>query len=142
MNEIHGAIAEDGNDVVRGHFTVYLEKLVRHAKIDYVRKNKRQIKTVSLENISPSMLAYEPDWQSGTAKSAFDFAEQKLSDAFSDLPLLRQQILEFIFIHGLSAQEVSIKMNCSVDYVYKQKHLALKKLRDRLINGGGDFGEE
>jgi len=136
-------VFEDGNDPIRGRFTAYMEKVVYHAKIDYVRKHTKQIQTVSLEEVSPMMSMYEYDWQLGLAiPNEFNFAEQKLSNAFSDLPILRQQILKLIFIQGLSAQEVALKMNCSVEYVYKQKHLALKRLRDKLISGRGACDEE
>jgi DNA-directed RNA polymerase specialized sigma24 family protein len=36
---------------------------------------------------------------------------------------------------------VAERLNCSVDYVYLQKHRALKKLRDLLMDGGGHDGK-
>lgn len=70
---------------------------------------------------------------------SFEFEEEKLANAFLSLPLMRQRVLEMLFIEELSAIEIAQKMNCSVKYVYDQKYLALQKLRKSL---GGETDDQ
>jgi DNA-directed RNA polymerase specialized sigma24 family protein len=57
----------------------------------------------------------------------------------NDLPLLRHQVLILAFINKLPAQEISERLSCSVSYVYKQKCLALQKLKE--TRGSDDRGQ-
>jgi len=77
-------------------------------------------------------------WFEALFETGFDFEEERLSRAFSELPVLRQRILEMAFVKRLSAQEIAQRLNCSVKYIYNQKHAALKKLRDILLKGGDE----
>jgi len=47
------------------------------------------------------------------------------------MPLLRQQVLVLAIIEQLPALEIAERLGCSVNYVYKQKHLALQKIKER-----------
>jgi DNA-directed RNA polymerase specialized sigma24 family protein len=49
---------------------------------------------------------------------------------------MRRRILELSFIEGLSAMETAHLLGRSVNYIYDQKHAAIKKLRDALLRGG------
>jgi len=48
----------------------------------------------------------------------------------NNLPLLRRQVLKMAFIEKLTAQEIAARLGCAVSYVYKQKCLALQKLKE------------
>lgn len=67
-------------------------------------------------------------------QKSFEFEEEHLANAFAALPLLRQKVLEMLFVQELTPLEISKRMHCSVKYVYDQKYLALQKLR-RLLGG-------
>ena len=71
--------------------------------------------------------------EAGTISGSFDFAEQHLADAFRELPLMRRRILELLFVDELSPTEIAQKLHCSVQHVYNQRSLAIKRLRERLI---------
>jgi RNA polymerase sigma factor (sigma-70 family) len=75
------------------------------------------------------------------SKSEFEFEEDKLSKAFSDLNILRRELLTLIFVEGLTAQETADRLGLTVEYVYLQKHRALKALRDQLMDEGGSWRE-
>jgi len=130
---------EDDDPALLGRFTVWMEWVVSHAAVDYIRRQGHRNREEPYEQARPDDLSYEDPLPAG--KDEFDFAEDKLSDAFSRLTLLRRRILTLIFVEELPAREVADRLGCSVDYVYKQKHRALKALRDQLIEGGDNFGE-
>lgn len=128
-------IIEDDDLNLLWRFTAYMELVVGHAKIDYLRRQKHRRWEVSLEQPNRDLpVGYEDPFP--ISQGEFDFEEERLAAAFSKLTLMRRQILTLIFAEGLSARETADKLNCSVDYVYLQKHRALKALRDKLMEGG------
>lgn len=124
-------------DELRGRFTVYISQIIIHAKLDYIRKMKRRSQEISLEDLEyePSVDFEQQYIEAYSDRQSFEFEEERLANAFSSLPLMRQKVLEMLFIEELSAIEIAQKMNCSVKYVYDQKYLALQKLKKSL---GGD----
>ena len=137
MNIVPRFTIEDDDPVLLGRFTVWMERVVVHAAADYIRRQGyRKREVLELPSEEPS---YEDPFP--VSNDDFDFAEDKLAEAFLNLTLLRQRILTLVFVEGLPALEVADKLGCSVDYVYKQKHKALKKLRDQLMEGGDGRGE-
>lgn len=69
----------------------------------------------------------------GVTPDSFDFEEQRLAEAFRELPLMRRRILEMLFVEELTPSEIAAKLHCSVQHVYNQRSLAIKRLRERLI---------
>ena len=132
-------IIEDDNLALLWQFTAWMEQVIARAGIDYRRRQKHRNHESYLEESTQSILSYEDPLP--VNRTEFEFTEDKLSEAFGKLKLLRRQILALTFVEGLSAQETADRLNCSVDYVYLQKHRALKALRDHLIEGGGKRGE-
>jgi len=123
-----------------GRFTVYLEKTAQSAQIDYIRKLAYRNKEMLMDKIPEEfMIGYDdPQIRLFTQTDRFNFEEEKLAKAFGELPLLRQKILTLLFVEQLSGIEVADRLNCSVNYVYKLKSLALKKLRDALLEGSDE----
>lgn len=120
-------------DELRGRFTRFMEVTVRNARIDYLRKLKRQVPTVPLDSIPESQLGYADFLPSDVGS---DFDDERLSRAFVELSSVRQRILTLLFIHELKPSEIARSLNRPVEYVYKQRSLAIKRLRQML--GGGD----
>ena len=140
MNIFPRFVIEDDDLDLLWRFTAYIKLLVIHAKIEYLRKQGHLKKEIPSDRlIIDESVGYEDPLP--ISPDEFDFIEEKLADAFSKLNSLRRQILTLIFVEGLSAQEVADKLNCSVDYVYLQKHRALRKLRDQLMEEGDRCGE-
>lgn len=129
---------DDSEGELIAQFTAFMEKVVTSAKIDYIRR-QRHWKWEVLMDKPPTPQDMKPipeRWLSAVPGNEFYFAEERISKALSDLSALRRRILELSFIEELSAQEISEILGCSVKFVYNQKHAALKKLRDILLNGG------
>ena len=72
-------------DELKGRFTVWLEKVVRNAKINYIKKLKREPQLVYLEEIPESVLTTQSSSYEVYTKSEFEFEEERLSKAFSKL---------------------------------------------------------
>jgi RNA polymerase sigma factor (sigma-70 family) len=127
-------IIEDDNPELLGRFTAWMTLVVKNARIDYLRRQRYQNHEVSVWPSPESDPLYIEDFSTA---DEFDFTEDKLSAAFARLNETRRKILTLIFVEGLAAQEVADALACSVDYVYKQKHRALKMLRDQIIDERG-----
>lgn len=121
-------------DELRARFTVYIKQVIIHAKLDYIRKKNRTSQEISLEDLDfePAVDFEEQYSQTNSEQKSFEFEEEHLANAFAALPLLRQKVLEMLFVQELTPLEISKRMHCSVKYVYDQKYLALQKLR-RLL---------
>ena len=102
---------------------------MRNARIDYLRKLRRQVPTAPLDSIPESQLGYADSLPSDVG---FDFDDERLSQAFVELSSVRQRILTLLFIHELKPSEIARLLNRSVEYVYKQRSLAIKRLRRML----------
>lgn len=123
-------------DELKGRFTVWLEKVVRNAKINYIKKLKREPQLVYLEEIPESVLTTQGSSYEAYTKSEFEFEEERLSKAFSKLLLMRKRILTMLFVENISPDEISKRLNCSPQYVYNQRYKALKALKNELDKGG------
>ena len=125
-------------DVLRARFTVWIEKLIKNAKIDYMRQqNKAEPEFVSIDELfEDEQLIGARDVVISEDKDSFDFQEERLAEAFYKLPLMKRKILELLFIECIKPEEIASRLNCSPQYVYNQRFLALKQLRKKLDKGG------
>lgn len=119
-------------DELRGRFTRWIVITAQNAQKNYLRTEGKRPKTISIDEIElPITDTLLPKIE--TVSGSFDFAEQQLADAFRELPLMRRRILELLFVDELSPAEIAKKLHCSVQHVYNQRSLAIKRLRERLI---------
>ena len=83
-------------DELRAKFTRWLEKVIKRAKIDYLRKYENRPKIISYEDIPEAELldlAQCESWLKITRmQSPYDFEEERLTKAFMELPLKRRQV--------------------------------------------------
>jgi DNA-directed RNA polymerase specialized sigma24 family protein len=128
-------VEDDDLDLLR-RFTAYMELVVTHARIDFFRRRDNKKQEISLDQLPPDEIPVCED-PLPVSEDGFDFEDDGLSNAFSKLNLLRKQLLTFIFVEGLFARETADRLGCTVDYVYLQKHRALKALRDQLMDERG-----
>lgn len=127
-------------DELRARFTVWLDTTVYRAKLKYLRKMNQNMEVVSIDDLPESMLGWH---ELGFANDLieekdFDFEEAKLAKAFAELPLMRKEILRLLFVEEMEAPEIAMHMNCSIQHVYNQRSLAIKKLRAALVKGGSE----
>ena len=123
---------------LKARFTQWLEKLVCNARIDYLRQSKRSVETISIEDVPANNLpVVKFNMCSPRHTTDFDFEEERLAEAFYQLPLMKQKIPTMLFVDDIKPEEISKKLNCSSQYVYNQRYEALKNLR-QLLNEGGE----
>ena len=124
-------------EALKAKFTAWINTTVKNAKIDYLRKTRCQVEHVPITEIPEDILVLsenEEQWILNVEpQSPYDFEEKKLTEAFIDLPLKRRQIMELIYFEGLSEKEAASRLNCSVQHIKNQKHIAIKKLRETLL---------
>lgn len=125
-------------DELRGRFTRFMEVMVKRARLNYLEKMRCQLITVPLDEVSETLLADNTAFPTDVSGD-FDFEEERLANAFSQLPLMRQRILMMLFAEELTPKEIARRMNCSVNHVYNQRSLAIKRLRQLLEEGGEDL---
>lgn len=126
-------------DELRARFTVWLETTIYRAKLKYLERHKNRIETVSIEEIPEDMLAAPgSELYERVPQSAFDFEEERLAEAFANLPIKRQQILTMLFVEERKPEEIARILNCSPQHVYDQRYQALKKLRKALMKDGDE----
>lgn len=126
-------------DELRARFTVWLETTIYRAKLKYFERQKRRLETVSIDEIPEDMLAVSgSEMYKQSSRSAFDFEEERLAEAFANLPIKRQQILTLLFVEERKPEEIARILNCSPQHVYDQRYQALKKLRNALMKGGDE----
>lgn len=126
-------------DELRARFTKWLETTVYRARLKYLERQKQKIETISIEELPENALSVsdEPFYKEA-CQSAFDFEEERLANAFANLPLKRQQILTMLFVEERKPEEIARLLNCSAQHVYDQRYQALKKLRIALSKGGDE----
>ncbi|MBQ9687038.1 MAG: sigma-70 family RNA polymerase sigma factor [Oscillospiraceae bacterium] len=123
----------ESHDELRARFTAWLETTIYRARLKYIHKEERNIPTVSLESLSDSCLyTYDEPSSYSSTVSQFDFEEERLANAFANLPIKRQQILTMLFVEERKPEEIARILHCSAQHVYDQRYQALRKLRKAL----------
>lgn len=129
-----------GDDYLRARFTMWLNTTLIHAKLRYLETHTQKLDVVPLDDILAETIADPIDYYACIERSQtdFDFEEEKLARAFSELPLMRREVLRLLFVEEKTPEEIAQQLQCSVEMVYKQKSRALIKLRAALTEGADD----
>lgn len=127
-------------DELRARFTGWLDTVVYRAKLKYLQNKEHEIETVSIDEIAEEYLEWNECDNSPNYLSTrdFEFEEERLAAAFSQLPLMRKEVLRLLFVEELEPTEIAARMNCSVQHIYNQRSLAIKKLRQLLEKEGNE----
>jgi len=115
-------------------YTVYIVRVAGYARLEYLRTLRFRSWETSLDELPEDML---PQADASLYIDELTFEESRLSRAVNEMSLLRRQVLIMLFVEQLSASEIAARLGCSVNYVYKQKHLALQKIK--AMKEGGDL---
>ena len=118
-------------DELRARFTVFIQHVIIHARISYLRQIQKTAFEISFSEIKNTP-AQDFDTQYKefmTDRLNFNFEEDILAKAFSSLPLMKKKIIKLAFLYDYSPAEIAQKLHCPIKYVYDQKYLAIKKLQ-------------
>lgn len=123
----------DQDNDVRNRFTAWMQLVVKRARIDYIRSLKRRKKEISLESEEiADKLIYEPADDNLGCSDGFAFSDEIISVVILNLPPKRRKVLELLFVHNMSPEEIAREMKCTVRHIYNQQSLALKELKEKL----------
>ena len=122
-------------DEIRAMYTTYIGRVAGYARQEYLRNLLHHPQEIPLEELPEDTLALVQDKH---FPEEFELAEDRLSQAVNELPLLRRQVLSMLFVEQLTALEIAERLGCSAGFVYKEKHRALKKIRAVMEDSGYD----
>ena len=111
--------------------------LLKRAKLNYLERECEEPHE-SLDSLDEDQLPATEDayMQTLFSDDPFGFTEDRLAKAFSELPLMRQQILKLLFVDEMKPRDIAKILNCSAQYVSNQKQKGLKYLRKTIVEGG------
>lgn len=122
-------------DALRGKFTAWMKVVVKRAKIDYVRRLNRHSNEISIDDEQlTDKLIYEPIKETEAADNGFVFNNERLLALFRKMAPKRRQVLEMLFVHNMTPEEISAEMQCTLQHVYNLRSLAIKELKNKLDN--------
>ena len=125
--------SQDLDGQLRARFTIWLEQLMYHARVNYLKKYYSSPESVGLSQVPEEQLAEEDDYDmDDITEDGFVFEEERLAQAYSRLPLMRKRILTLLFVEQLEPAEIAAQLHCSVQNVYNQKYRAIKVLKEWL----------
>lgn len=126
-------------DELKIRFTAWLRTVVKRARIDYLRSNKREVREVPLSEISNSAnFTYEMIFiptKKDIEKGNYEFEREDVSRAFSLLNITRRKVLLMLFVEEMTPKEIAEELGCSVRMVNKIRRKALDILRE-ILEGG------
>lgn len=129
-------------DELRARFTSWMDITLVRAKKDYMEQLCSQPQYASLDSIPADLIPDPRNYFAEVERSTtdFEFEEARLANAFSELPLMRREVLRLLFVEMKTPTEIAAILHCSTNYVHLQKSRALKRLRELLTEGDDYFG--
>ena len=137
---------EAEQELLRARFTLWLDTTLARASAKFrnqmTDKLSEEIDIVSYDAFPQDYIADPINPYDGIEIGVrdFDFAEERIAKAFSELPWMRREVLRLLFVELKKPREIAEIFHCSEDYVSLQKSRAINKLRI-VLNGGGSTYE-
>ena len=123
-------------DELKARFTVWLEKVIYSAKIDYIRQSAKEPKQISLEDAERrNEIAYSQDIKLedyDISKGEYAFDNERIELAFSTLSKVARQVLLLLYVFDMTPDEVASELGCSVQNIYKVRAHAIANLKEML----------
>lgn len=134
--------SDSGNDLLRARFTLWLNTALIRARGRYLETHTEKLDIVPLDEFLTNTTPDTADHfvRIERSKTDFDFEEEKLAKAFSELSLMRREVLRLLFVEEKTPCEIARQLCISPNCVYQFKHQALAKLKRELAKGDGLHG--
>lgn len=121
-------------DEVLARFITYMNRVILHARIDYLRKKKRINEKETMPEKMPEELYYnESIWE--PAELSEVTAHPLVNAAFTRLTENEQMVLFHLICCHREVSEVAAIMKMASGSIYRIKRRALQKLREELCEG-------
>lgn len=112
----------------RSSLETWLYTVVRHNVKLYVRKQRLQKRTVSMDDLSQDALVYQPIQE----ETLIEEAERKTLRAIIIALPERKRLLMELALRELNPEEIAKEMGIKVSSVYRQKSVLFKDIRKTL----------
>lgn len=123
-------------DELQARFTVWIEKVIYSAKIDYIRQSAKETKRISLEDAERrNEVAYLQDIKLedyDISRGEYAFDNERIELAFSTLSKVARQVLLLLYVFDMTPDEVAGELGCSVQNIYKVRAHAIANLKEML----------
>lgn len=112
--------SDSGNDLLRARFTLWLNITLAHAKERYLDTHTEKFNIVPLDEFLANTIPDATDHfiRIERSKTGFDFEEEKLAKAFSELSLMRREVLRLLFVEEKTpceiARQLCISFQCEI----------------------------
>jgi len=131
-------------DGSKGSIKTWLFALVRNRSIDVLRARQRRPICVAEDAANlpaPDHLSIDVDDREAEEPEAEEQAEGLSAiEAIAALPSRQRQVLEMVFLEGLSQTDVAARLSAPVGTIKSRMRLALNRLRLMLVEPGATTG--
>ena len=137
---------EAEQELLRARFTLWLDTTLARASAKYREQLNddipEDVQLIPMDMLPEDMIAdpHNPYEGIEVGLRDFDFAEERISKALSELPLMRKEVLRLLFVEQKTPREIASIMRCSEAFVSLQKTRAINKLRALLTEGDSTYG--
>lgn len=125
---------------LKARFTGWMEVTLYRARVDYLRRLKKDPAVTSRASFPERMMVEEDAedaWlQEIAGKDSFLFSDERLERCFDSLPLVQQEILVMLYVREMEPKEAAKSKGISLGHAYRLKKTALAHLSAMLEEGG------
>ena len=126
-------------DELQAQFTVWIEKVIHSARIDYLRRLQKEPKSISFEGIdAENQLLYAQSVDLSTVdieNGEYAFEDERMETAFLTLSKTARRVLLLWVVCDMMPDDIAEELGCSVQNIYKVRARAIEKLKELLKNG-------
>lgn len=119
------------DDDIRWIFTRFIDRVAYRARLDYLEYVGRRRIELPFNALEENMVDLNAE-KVLYANDGLHFEYTYLEKAFEGLTVVQRQILSMTFSDRLPAFEIAARLNKNIQFVYKQKHYALKRLKEAI----------
>ena len=116
----------------RGSPSTWIFTIARNIRFDLLRKNKKRKDDISADELWPILAEQNDSLDDGYALDN-DVLMQEIAHYYAQLPDPQRVVVEKIYIEGKSQQEVSDSLGIPLGTVKSRTRLALKKLKELIV---------
>ncbi len=118
---------------LQAEFTNWIETISHRTRSNYLRSENRHSGTIAIDELSEDRLEQEEFhvYLDFSIEGDFNFENEWLEKAFSQLTDSCKEILKMMFIEGKNTTEIAAHFNCSVRYINKQKAKAFEIIKQK-----------
>ncbi|WP_240665227.1 MULTISPECIES: sigma-70 family RNA polymerase sigma factor [Idiomarina] len=117
----------------KGSPSTWIFTIARNIRFDLLRKNKKRKDDISADELWPILSEQNDNLDDGYSLDN-DVLMQEISQYYAQLPDAQRIVIEKIYIEGKSQQEVSDALGVPLGTIKSRTRLALKKLKELIVN--------